>query len=257
MGLPVIECGTGPDILLIHGIISDKSFFEGLMDEMKSDYHLIAYDRRGYGDSEKAEDYSIEAQADDAALVLKEYAKDRAWIVGNSAGGMVALSLFLRHPELVRGMMLMEPSLVFDPESEQLIRQWNTQLNDYVDQKRIKKALPAVAEVIGDKSDAAPAGQSIADFKRTYKNLETFMLGELNDIQGFRPAPEEFKGTDVPIMVLISEEGRNSIFARTSLAGAEIMEWPVKYLTGYHNTLSRNPKDGAARLKSYISEMEN
>lgn len=255
MSLPVIECGNGQDILLIHGIISDKSFFEGLMDKMKDSFHLIAYDRRGYGESEKATDYSIEAQSEDAAEILREYAHDKAWIVGNSAGGMVALSLYLSHPELIRGMLLIEPSLVFDPKSERLIKEWNTRLNGYVLEGKIKKAIPAVAEIIGDK-DGGTEKLSLAELKRTYKNLETFMLGELNDIQGFRPAPEEFYGIRIPIMVLISEEGKDSIFARTSVSGANRMKWPLRYLGGYHNTLNKNPEDGAIRLGEYIREME-
>ncbi len=256
MQLPVSEKGEGSDVLLIHGIISDKSFFEELMEEMKQDYHLIAYDRRGYGDAEKTEDYSIEAQAEDAANVLRAYARDKAWIVGNSAGGMVAMALYLRYPQLVRGMLLIEPSLVFDPESEEMIREWNSELNGYVKENRIKKALPAVARVIGDKTEI-PAGKSLAQLKRAYKNLETFMLGELNDIQRFRPAKEEFKDAKVPIRVLISQEGKESIFARTSLLGAQVLGWPVDYLCGYHNTLSRNPEDGAKRLKAIMEEMEN
>ena len=255
MQLPVIECGNGPDILLIHGIISDKSFFEGLMNEMKDSFHLVAYDRRGYGDSEKATDYSMEAQSEDAAEILKKYARNKVWIVGNSAGGMVALSLYLRHPELIRGMLLIEPSLVFDPESERLIKDWNTRLNGYVLEGKIKKAIPAVSEIIGDK-DGGSEKLSLAELKRTYKNLETFMLGELNDIQGFRPAPEEFYGIRIPVMVLISEEGKDSIFAKTSVNGADRMKWPVRYLCGYHNTLNKYPSDSAIRLGEYIREME-
>ena len=256
MKLPVLEKGKGDDVLLIHGIISDKSFFEELMEQMEQDFHLIAYDRRGYGDAEKAEDYSIWAQAEDAAGILKDYAKDKAWIVGNSAGGMVAMALYLRYPRLVRGMLLIEPSLVFDPASEEMIREWNRELNGYVEEKRIKKALPAVARVIGDKTEVTRQ-QSFAELKRAYKNLETFMLGELNDIQRFRPAKEEFEAAPVPIRVLISEEGKESIFAKTSLLGAQVLGWPVEYLCGYHNTLSRNPEDGAKRLKAIIEEMEN
>lgn len=255
MELPVTECGSGTDILLIHGIISDKSFFKGLMDEMKGDFHLIAYDRRGYGDAKKAEDYSIRAQADDAAGVLKRYAGDKAWVVGNSAGGMVALALYLKYPELVRGMLLVEPSLVFDAESEQMISDWNSELNGYVREGRIKKAIPAVARVIGDRS-ASDAKMSLSELKRTFKNLETFMLGELNDIQSFRPLKEEFDEADIPIMVLISKEGKNSIFARTSLLGAKKLGWPVGYLEGYHNTLSKNPGDGAVKLRGFMAEME-
>ena len=255
MRLPVIECGSGSDVLLIHGIISDKSFFEGLMSEMKDCFHLIAYDRRGYGDSEKADDYAIESQAEDAAQVIRNYARGKTWIVGNSAGGMIALCLYLRFPELVRGMLLIEPSLVFDPESERLISEWNARLNGFVAEGRIKKALPAVSEIIGDESGESEK-LSLKELKRIYKNLETFMLCELNDIQNFRPRYEEFDSINIPIMVLISEDGKDSIFAKTSVRGAGLMGWPVGYLSGYHNTLNKNPADGARRLKEFITRME-
>ena len=65
MELSHTELGQGEDVLLIHGIISDKSFFEPLMEELKDHYHLIAYDRRGYGQNrfDPELDYSLTAQA--------------------------------------------------------------------------------------------------------------------------------------------------------------------------------------------------
>ena len=258
MELSHTELGQGEDVLLIHGIISDKSFFEPLMEELKDHYHLIAYDRRGYGQNrfDPELDYSLTAQAEDAAKVLKACGgKAPAWIVGNSAGGLIALALYLAHPELVRGLLILEPSLTFDEASDRAVKEWNRELNGYVLSGDIKKAIPAFARVIAQPAEEK-ASSSMKELKRAIGNLPAFMLGELNEVQRYRPAKEEFADLKVPIRVLVTEGGRDTLFGTTSLSGAAVMGWEVAFLEGYHNALKDRPKASADALRKLIEGMK-
>jgi len=240
---------------MIHGIISDGSFFNNISEYLFDVFSVITYDRRGYGSNEfKADaDYSVEEQVEDAANVLREHAGGPAWILGNSAGGLIAIGLALKYPELVRGLFLLEPSLVFDEESERIIEEWNEELNGYVLNNKIKKALTAFSRVVGEpEQEKSNSGTSLEELKKTYQNLQTFMFGELNPIQHYRPTKDEVQNIAVPVRVMVTEQGKNSIFATTSKAGADVLGWRVDYVPGYHNTVKEHPKEIADYLKKNI-----
>lgn len=255
MILPVYIAGEGEPLLMIHGIISDGSFFRDTAERLKDAYRVISYDRRGYGaDSYGGEDYSVAAQAEDAADILRAYAMEPAWVVGNSAGGLIAMELCQRHPELVRGMILLEPSLSFDEESKTLIRAWNEELNSYVAQKKTKRALAAFARVTG-KSAAQQTGTSLAEMKTVYKNLENFLHGELNEVQHYFPDLQQVKDIAVPVKIFITEQGKDTLFGITSRNGADALGWQVVSIPGYHNALKEEPDSSAEAIRQVLKEM--
>jgi pimeloyl-ACP methyl ester carboxylesterase len=59
----------------------------------------------------KDADASVERQADDLAGIIRTLGIPPARIVGHSYGGAVAINLTLRHPELVRTLVLAEPAV--------------------------------------------------------------------------------------------------------------------------------------------------
>lgn len=263
MKLPVYTAGNGTPILMIHGIISDGSFFHDAAELLKEQYTVITYDRRGYGAgmADDIRDFSVRSQAEDAAEILKTYAKEPAWIFGNSAGGLVAIELCLHYPELVKGMILLEPSLAFDEESKELLGAWNRELNGYLEEKKIKKALRAFIRIVGEskKSGEQNTGRSatMEEMARTYKNLNNFMYGELNEVQRYFPDPARVKEIEVPVAVLISSEGADTLFARTSRNGAGLLGWTICKIPGNHNAVKDMPASSAQIIKKVLCDMEN
>ena len=257
MKLPVFVAGEGESLLMIHGIISDGSFFHNIAEELKDTYQVIGYDRRGYGHAEKPADdsYTVEAQAEDAAEVIRTYGKAPVWILGNSAGGLIAIELCLKHPELVRGLLLLEPSLAYDEESIALLRAWNEELNGFVQAKRIKRALPAFSRVIGQ-AETGKSASTLEEMKQTYANLTNFMHGELNEVQHYAPPVDELQQIQQPIRVIITENGRNSIFATSSRHGAEILGWKCCSVPGYHNALKDEAAAAAICIRTQLEEMK-
>ena len=254
--LPFYIQGENEPLLMIHGIISSADFFNGISDCLKKDFKMISYDRRGYGlsEQENIKDFTVSSQAEDAAKILSENVKEPAWIFGNSAGGLIAIELALKYPELVRGLILMEPSLAFDDESKTMIAEWNSELNGYVQAKKIKKALPAFSRVIGNENEKKES-VTLSEMKQTYKNLSNFMFGELNEVQNYRPEKTDVKSMDVPVVIYVTEDGVESIFAKTSLNGAKELEWKVEMIPGYHNTVKENPLEISKYIKKTIDEM--
>ncbi|MBR3234148.1 MAG: alpha/beta hydrolase [Atopobiaceae bacterium] len=249
--------GTGEALLMIHGIISDAQFFSEAAQLLSKDFCVIAYDRRGYGSAESPadDDYTVSSQADDAALLLEQYATAPAWVFGNSAGGLIAVELALRHPDLVRGLVLLEPSLVLDDQSKAEIAAWNAELNGYLEQGHIKRALPAFARVVGQPESERPR-QTLAQMRRVFANLSNFMHGELNQVQRYAQEKDVLEGMGIPVRVMVTTEGRDGMFGRTSERGATSLGWPIDYVAGYHNVASDNPTIFSAALRDSIAKMD-
>lgn len=114
--------GSGPAVLLVPGAAGDAGQYAGLAERLADAHTVITYDRRNNSRSERVADWeatSVEQHADDAAALLGALDLSPAAVFGNSTGALVALATALRAPEVVRAVVLHEPTLIgvlADPE---------------------------------------------------------------------------------------------------------------------------------------------
>jgi pimeloyl-ACP methyl ester carboxylesterase len=132
--LAYTERGAGPATLLIHGMAGDAAAFAGVLDALSADRRVIAYDRRGYGESEAPEPYegtTVEEQAEDAVALLRGLGATPALVLGDGFGALVALDLLKRHVGVVRAAVLSNPPLfAFVPESTEVLAAQRAELED-------------------------------------------------------------------------------------------------------------------------------
>jgi pimeloyl-ACP methyl ester carboxylesterase len=107
--------GSGEDdpaFLFIHGWCCDRSYFAPQADHFGARHRVVSIDQRGHGRSPVAtdDDYSVPSLAADAAAVIEATALDRPVVVGHSLGGVVALALAAARPDLVRGVVMVDPA---------------------------------------------------------------------------------------------------------------------------------------------------
>ncbi len=109
--LHYIERGMGPIIVLLHGNGTMARDFElsGILDLLAKDYRVIAFDRPGFGFSERPRGriWTAEAQAALLHEALLRLDARRPVIVGHSWGTLVALALALREPADTAGLVLL------------------------------------------------------------------------------------------------------------------------------------------------------
>jgi pimeloyl-ACP methyl ester carboxylesterase len=119
------ERGEGPPVVLIHGIGENRARLEPALEGLAPRARVIAYDRRGYGDSGAPEPYertTVEEQAEDAAALLRGLEVEAAVAVGRDFGALVALDLLRRHGGLVRGAVLVDPwFFAMSPEANEAL----------------------------------------------------------------------------------------------------------------------------------------
>ena len=97
--LNFVDCGTGKPLVLIHGWPFDLQSFEYQLNELpESGLRCIAYDRRGFGRSDKPfAGYDYDALADDLAALLERLDLREATLAGFSMGGGEVVRYFSRH----------------------------------------------------------------------------------------------------------------------------------------------------------------
>ena len=99
--------GSGPPLLLIHGLGYARWGWEPVLPGLAQRFDVVLFDNRGIGESDAPPGpYSVAAMAADAAQVLDEAGIERAHVVGTSLGGMVAEELALSRPERVDRLVL-------------------------------------------------------------------------------------------------------------------------------------------------------
>ena len=103
----VEQVGAGPDVLLIGGLGDTVESWQFQLDGLADRYRMTAFDNRGAGRTRMPDEpATVEAMADDAAAVLRALGVPSAHVAGFSGGSVISQELALRHPELVRSLVL-------------------------------------------------------------------------------------------------------------------------------------------------------
>jgi 3-oxoadipate enol-lactonase len=112
----IVEAGSGPAVLLLHGLGWDHSLWNPTIAEFSPCYRMIAADTRGHGETDKPDGpYDMEMFARDTAALADALGLKRVCVVGLSQGGMVAQKLALLRPDLVSALVLVSTSCKSDP----------------------------------------------------------------------------------------------------------------------------------------------
>ncbi|MFJ6123815.1 alpha/beta fold hydrolase [Streptomyces griseoviridis] len=120
--LNVALAGSGPAVLLLHGFPHTWELWTDVMAELSARHRVIAPDLRGFGASgPAASGYDAGTLAEDAAALLTALGVSSAAVVGIDAGTPPAFLLALRHPRLVRRLVVMESLLGRLPGAEDFL----------------------------------------------------------------------------------------------------------------------------------------
>lgn len=116
------DCGTGPVVVLIHGMFGDYLDWEPVLLPLSKRHRVIAVDLPGFGASDKPDrSYTVEFFTETLHELLHELGVGRAMLVGNSFGGEIAILYTLEYPADINHLILVDSGgFRHVPEEEQL-----------------------------------------------------------------------------------------------------------------------------------------
>ena len=102
---------TGTPIVMSHALGLDMHMWDELATQLATDHPVLCYDHRGHGGSAVPRGpYTMDDLVDDAARLIREWGRGPIVWVGLSMGGMVGQGLAVRHPALVKAVVLANTS---------------------------------------------------------------------------------------------------------------------------------------------------
>jgi pimeloyl-ACP methyl ester carboxylesterase len=107
--------GSGRPLILLHGAYMTIDMMEPILTGLAKTRQVIAVEQQGHGRTADVDrPLSYEQMADDTAALARHLEIDNADVVGYSMGGGIALQLAIRHPALVRRLVLASTSFTSD-----------------------------------------------------------------------------------------------------------------------------------------------
>ncbi len=119
--LAYVEEGKGETVVFVHGFAGDWRTWESLRPFISDKYHHVSLSRRYHYPNRWTDDgrnYSITQHVEDVAAFVRALNVGKVHLVGNSYGGRIAGYVALKYPELVRSVVLGEPSIISSDSAE-------------------------------------------------------------------------------------------------------------------------------------------
>lgn len=117
------DLGKGTAIVLLHGFLENQTMWQELVPELSQKNRIITIDLLGHGESAcLGYVHSMEENAEMIATVLSKLRIRKAFLVGHSMGGYVALAFAELYPEKIKGLVLLNSTSKADSEERKVNR---------------------------------------------------------------------------------------------------------------------------------------
>ena len=156
-------------VRLLHGLGADRRAFQRFERLLPAEWDTASFDLLGHGDADKPDQgYSL----DDHAAYIEQLVQPLAplVLVGHSYGAATSVAMAARHPELLRGIVLLDPIVGLNPDRE------GTRTGEMIDAKRHGTLEQTVAELYPDASPALLAW--------TVDTWERMAIGVVDELDG-------------------------------------------------------------------------
>ena len=126
---------TQPTMVLLHGLRGHAHAWDDVAAAFCADYHILALDQRGRGESDWAPDgdYSTRAYVDDLAGFCDALNLPPLTLVGHSMGGRNSMAFTARYPERVERLIIVDIGPTVDPRGAERIKQEIRQVPEVFD----------------------------------------------------------------------------------------------------------------------------
>lgn len=140
-----IKKGEGVPLVFIHGLGSNHDIWKNQISALEKQFTVIAADSRYHGSSTvnggAFSAYKVERIAADWISLLKFVLKREAYLIGLSLGSAVCMQIAVDYPELIAGLILVEPWASCDDEHRSRLINWIDMFSNDENASRFNKTL--------------------------------------------------------------------------------------------------------------------
>jgi pimeloyl-ACP methyl ester carboxylesterase len=226
-----------PAVVFVHGLAASSRVWQGQAERLRDTYRIVRSDLRAHGESESTSAPCTRSDlAADLARVLDGLAIDRAFVVGHSAGGVIAMHAALEHPERVRGLVLVGTA----SECNDKTAAWYQSTARIAREEGGAKAVKAM----GLRSDGAPVpdGAGFAELALAMCTLNR------------EPLTERLRELNTPTLIIVGEKDflgvGGSVILSRAIRGSELEIVPGRG----HGIYIEDPDWFAARLRGFFEK---
>ncbi len=196
--------GRGVPVVFLHGFPHDRELWDAQREALSDRARCIVPDLRGFGASEVIGPYSIDQYADDIASLLEWLEIPSAVICGLSMGGYIAMALWRRHPQRVRGLVLCDTKATADSAAAQATR---NALIALVEQEGVEALVERQLPGMVGKSTRALHPERVEQMAAMMRRQPA--AGVIGALAALRDRPDSqstLRSITVPVLVLVGEE---------------------------------------------------
>ena len=131
-----------PPLLLLHGLQDSAALWATFAESMRDDFHVVALDHRGHGDSPRADSYRLADYVAETKDVIDALGLTGATLIGHSAGSKNAWMCIAQHPGAASRLIItdMDPDS-YNPGSVAMISRYKGESDVYPDFEAVVERL--------------------------------------------------------------------------------------------------------------------
>lgn len=198
-------------MVLLHAFPLNARMWEQQIAALAASHRVIAPDLLGFGRSEVPADrsaYSVEAWADDLAVLLDELRIERPVLVGLSMGGYVAFAFLRRRPHALAGLVLADTRATSDTAEIRSQREQHQELLQAASHP-VELADELLEPLVGRTSSRREEALAIARALLASNRTEG-LIGGLEALKNRPDATGDLRRIVVPTTVVVGEQDRRS-----------------------------------------------
>lgn len=125
--------GAAQTIVMIHGMFTNLSvFYFNIAPELAKYFHVVMYDLRSHGMSERCDNgYNLDIMADDLVALLDTSSLSRVHLAGYSYGGLIAMKTVMRYPDRIDKLVVIESPKPDEGDAPEILQKYG---NEFIDQ---------------------------------------------------------------------------------------------------------------------------
>ncbi len=196
------EVGEGPVIVLLHGYLESLKIWNGIIDELRDNFRIIAPDLPGHGHSTISEDVqTMESMAKEIKLLLNHLKIEKCFMIGHSMGGYVALAFLELYPNMLSGLSLFHSSPFADTEEKKQNRNSEIELLKKGEKEQL---LDSHMRKIFATENVEKFPKKIIKLKeRAQKPQTDFIISVIEGMKNRTDKTQVLKNTSLPVQYII------------------------------------------------------